>query len=498
MPRPRNCVLHQFYEENINNQIMCNNDNCGGKVLHKHSANLERHLKVLHSDLYVQYLQRKSEKSDNSTTDSSRIIINVNLHNEIKKESIKRAVVELFTKNERPLEMIEDRAFKVLVQPVFDVLKIQVNSNNINEIIIASAKRMKSEISNELKGKLLSLNIDVVTRQDLKVLGINVQYIRNSTIVIKTLAIKVLKPTYTSKYLMYVILNVLKIYSIHLNQILTITTHNGAKILKAITYLNTELETISNEQNGISIKNEGLTNSLLDFESSICITSIRCGSNFFQSCVYEVLNNNLVKEKIEIFRSVAKHLKTEYFINIFKNCHYNMPIVDNEKCWKSTFNMIERLMELRITIESLSVAHLELFINTDVWSFAEKFVQLFKSLYTATAKLQNEQLIFSDLYILIMNILFEIQSMPSTDLKILLIEAINKRKNNLFDNELLNAAVYFDPRIKLCLSLEQISKAKNIIKSLHKRIISLTGKSNKVYIFKLFLAESHFFFFRIK
>lgn len=106
--------------------------------------------------------------------------------------------------------MAEDRAFKILVQPAFDALEINVNEHNVAERIIAFSKQVKLDIMDDLKDKMISLKIDAATRQDLSVLGINVQYIKNASIQIKTLAIKELKLSHTSEYLKTIILEVLK------------------------------------------------------------------------------------------------------------------------------------------------------------------------------------------------------------------------------------------------------------------------------------------------
>ncbi|XP_073841362.1 uncharacterized protein [Musca autumnalis] len=106
------------------------------------------------------------------------------------------------------------------------------------ERIIAFSKNIKTEISNDLKGILFSLKMDVATRLDLSMLGINVQYIKHGKIVVKTLAIKELRSSHTSEYLKTVILDVLKEFDVDIRNILTITTDNGSNMLKTVRILN--------------------------------------------------------------------------------------------------------------------------------------------------------------------------------------------------------------------------------------------------------------------
>ena len=54
-------------------------------------------------------------------------------------------IIDLFTKNGRPHFMVEDRAFQVLVQPVFNALGISVNEHNVIENIIGISNSIKEE-----------------------------------------------------------------------------------------------------------------------------------------------------------------------------------------------------------------------------------------------------------------------------------------------------------------------------------------------------------------
>ncbi|XP_073847075.1 uncharacterized protein [Musca autumnalis] len=134
--------------------------------------------------------------------------------------------------------------------------------------------------------------------------------------------------------------------------------------------------------------------------------------------------------------------------------------------------MIERCLELKEIINTLSKDYPDLFLESEEWSFATEFLGLFKPIYNATIKLQSEQLCYSELYIIVMDITFQIDALPDSNMKTLLKESLNIRKDKLLENELFNAAVFLDPRIKVCLTCEQKQRAKNYILSLYKRMNS--------------------------
>ncbi|XP_065323660.1 uncharacterized protein LOC135930799 [Gordionus sp. m RMFG-2023] len=92
-------------------------------------------------------------------------------------------------------------------------------------------------IKKEVYQKLISLKLDIATRYDRSILGINIQFINNGKIKLRTLCMKVIKERHTSEYLKKIILDVLKEYEIKIEQIYTITTDNAANMIKLIKLL---------------------------------------------------------------------------------------------------------------------------------------------------------------------------------------------------------------------------------------------------------------------
>ncbi|XP_073819412.1 uncharacterized protein [Musca autumnalis] len=475
MPRPKNSILFDMFNTNESNEIVCNIQSCSNKILSVHTGNLERHLKRLHPDLYANYIEQKRAKTTQNSVQTMLLRTSVNPKN------IELAIVELFTKHGRPLHMAEDRAFKILMEPVLSLLGVTVNEHNIMERIIAFSKNIKTEICDDLKGILLSLKIDVATRLDFSVLGINVQYIKDGKIVIKTLAVKELKSRHTAEYLKSIILEVLKEYGVDTRNILSITTDNGSNMIKTVNNLNSDLQLMTNEEvldneDDDDVDCQAAINNIesIDFNtSSYQIINIRCGAHTLQLCVNDVLKQQAIKERIENLRDVVKKLRTKKFLNILKNELHKKPIIDCATRWNSTYNMIERLLEMREIVTTLSANNMELFLCSDDWSFANEFVGIFKPICTATMKLQTEQLCYSELYIIIMDITFQIDALPNSEMKTLLKGSLKTRTDKLFDNELFNAAVFLDPRVKVCITSEQKQRAKKFIVSLYKRMNSI-------------------------
>lgn len=78
----------------------------------------------------------------------------------------------------------------------------------MKENISIKGNQIIKSISEEVKGKLISLKLDCVTRHNRSILGINVQYMdKNDEVVLKTLAMTQLDVKHTSENLKHAVLD---------------------------------------------------------------------------------------------------------------------------------------------------------------------------------------------------------------------------------------------------------------------------------------------------
>ena len=76
----------------------------------------------------------------------------------------------------------------------------QFNVVNLKNKINEEAIEIKRQIKNEVKNEFISLKMDVVTRLSRSILGVNVQYVKNNELKIKTIGIKKLCSRHTATY----------------------------------------------------------------------------------------------------------------------------------------------------------------------------------------------------------------------------------------------------------------------------------------------------------
>ena len=103
--------------------------------------------------------------------------------------------------------------------------KFTVNAENIREQIGEKANDVHNRTKLEVEGKLASLKADG------SILGVNLQFVSDGKIQLRTLATKELKGNHSGFYLRTVLDEVIEQYGIKSNQIYSLTAYNGANML---------------------------------------------------------------------------------------------------------------------------------------------------------------------------------------------------------------------------------------------------------------------------
>ncbi|XP_062561147.1 uncharacterized protein LOC134225251 [Armigeres subalbatus] len=86
------------------------------------------------------------------------------------------AVIKLVTIHHVPILCVEWEGLRLILDPICDALKMQLNRPNMLNHLTAAAAKIRSGIANEVKGKLVCLKIDSATRLGRHILGVNIQF----------------------------------------------------------------------------------------------------------------------------------------------------------------------------------------------------------------------------------------------------------------------------------------------------------------------------------
>ncbi|XP_067213908.1 uncharacterized protein [Linepithema humile] len=516
---------HKYFNYNqITNTSICTM--CKISLTGKHATNLRRHLTRFHNFKESDFDDGSSSTVKNSGTKSKKISKNknqlrINEINFIKVEMTRRdlenSCVELVTVNGRPFSILNDSGFLNIVNPIKRALEqtrketFSISPESIKKKVVEEANNIRREILEEIKNTMVSIKIDAVTRLDRSFLGINMQYIKNSKILLRTLGLAELKEKHTGAYLTTIIRNICNRYNIHMDQVYTITTDNGANMLKAIKILSSDCsdsnEALLVEENKYVNINDDIDLDLLDLDelteeneknktenhienilqdienstlgsnfSSNILTGVRCAAHILQLVVDDVFKNadKGISSLIQKARRLVKKLRTQTFLYMLKKQNLKKPIIDCPTRWSSTVDMLERLLLLKDYCTELAVTKFEKFETlTDAeWVKIEKVCQILQPIKTCTEKLQAEQLTLSDFFSNWLETKLTMKKM-NTPFAILIFEFMISREKHLLENNVLLSALFLDPRFKILLEEIQIEKAKTHLKHLWVKIMSL-------------------------
>ncbi|KAF0682261.1 zinc finger BED domain-containing protein RICESLEEPER 1-like isoform X1, partial [Aphis craccivora] len=211
----------------------------------------------------------------------------------------------------------------------------RINSRNIKNHVKEHASEIIKNIKLDVYKRLVSLKVDCVTRLNRSIIGVNVQYIKDDKLNIKTLGMTELSEKHTSEYLKKVLINILKKYDIDNRQVYSITCDNGRNIVKMVKIFNDgnedDIEADIEFENTEHLRNDGqdilsestiediITDteidlndnnnlqqevySALEIENEEYLTQcLRCSVHTFQLCVEQgfkitTVNNTVVKAR---------------------------------------------------------------------------------------------------------------------------------------------------------------------------------------------------------
>lgn len=163
--------------------------------------------------------------------------------------------VELVGVNGRPFKCLTDSAIQSMNKDLLADLQRAGCALNLNDPHLHEVKNqlkdisleIRDKISNEVKNRPISLLVDIVTKRSRSIFGVSIQYIVNENVKIRSIGMIELEDKHTGIYLANLIIDRLKLLGIDLKQVITITTDNGANVLKMVRDLEMHLQSAIDE-----------------------------------------------------------------------------------------------------------------------------------------------------------------------------------------------------------------------------------------------------------
>lgn len=204
---------------------LCQQKYCGSK-----SWNLVLHIQKCHPNEYQKIAQKDSIK--------------------LKRLIFLQNCTEIISVNGRSFSYLYDSGFRAVAKDKlaeFETAGLGINLSNHDLVEVKShlhetSQLIQTKIRNEIEHRPLSLLADIVTIRNRSICGFSIQYILNGQLKIRSIGMVELLQRKTGKYIAEIIIKRLNEFGIHLKQIVTITTDNGANVLKMVSDINSHLQ----------------------------------------------------------------------------------------------------------------------------------------------------------------------------------------------------------------------------------------------------------------
>ncbi|XP_058827097.1 uncharacterized protein LOC131687071 [Topomyia yanbarensis] len=162
---------------------------------------------------------------------------------ETTKKNIFLGTLQLATSFNLPLRYPDWQGMKLLAGPLWDAAGIRMNKHVMQQLIRRAAELMRSILKAEMNSKIVNLKIDSASRRSRSVFGVNVQFMdEEDRVQIRHLAVQEMIQRQTKENLKIVMEEVMLVYGLSSNQLLTIAHDNGANMCAAVKLLKLTME----------------------------------------------------------------------------------------------------------------------------------------------------------------------------------------------------------------------------------------------------------------
>ena len=371
------------------------------------------------------------------------------------------------------------------------------------------ADNIRKNITNQVKNQLLSLKIDSATRLNRNIFGISAQFIMTSqmkSIILGMIELKGANSS-TAKNLALEVMKTLQKYNIQLNQIVSITSDNGANMLKATNILCFVSEESQEETDEIYTNEDYLRKiEAIEKVPNILIGNIqvcRCAAH----TALDVTKCKEIMKHLMDCRNLTKYLRkiSNGYREIFEFRKLKIPQLDCPTRWGSTYTMLQSLLEAKDVLSNIASiknkSEEENFEIDDVfWDFIESYCLVFGPLQKTIKKFQEEQLHYGKFYaqwlklkLFTEKIIHESSSELTKTIGKNILNSYEKRTKTFLKNKFLLSCLFLDPWFQHKLTSEQRIDATNHLKAIWDRLSefdsTLASTPNSI----LSQSENHFF-----
>ncbi len=177
MPRQKENPIRLYFDIDYEKSVsMYKLTGCGKVFNYTHAGNLESHVERNHKTQFAEFTVKKEKsKAEKIKAKNNLVPEPKKIRVAIDRPLLFQACTELVTVNGRPFNLLEDSGLQKILKPLIVGLggNFAINAENIRSNIIVTANGIKNQIREEIRGRLVSIKADSITRLDRSTLGIN-------------------------------------------------------------------------------------------------------------------------------------------------------------------------------------------------------------------------------------------------------------------------------------------------------------------------------------
>lgn len=335
--------------------------------MHK-AIKLESHISQVHPKVYSTLFPNEISQKKEAEIGAFNII---------------QDAIELVTVNGYPFSMLNASGMKGFVKARLQNIAQEqyippINRNEIAKYVANESDLVKKRITEELKGKTVSIMFDVCTKATLSMLGVHALFMIDSDVVCQSLGTIQIQERHTSVNLANLVFDILTDYNVTLPKVFSITTDTAYNAVATADILN--LVASSNENSdigeqsifdmesddddfnfGIDMENEAELQKVMDnvaaqtqlvcevaenfaekSKSIMLLNHINCCAHVLQLAVNGALIESDAMQTIQIVHDMCNLMRTQVVMIHVRKLKPNLilPPMDNTTRWNSKFIMV--------------------------------------------------------------------------------------------------------------------------------------------------------------
>lgn len=222
-------ILAEKFRSDQSGAQICQVPNCKSKPLVSDKpSNLKRHLAALHPVLYEDLFPHEVSNKRKAKLDAFNTI---------------QDAIELVTVNGQPFSLLECSGMKGFIKPRLAALRAEgqnalINRHKIVDDVAKESDLIREYISNEVKGKTVSIMFDVCTIATLSMLGVEAVFMKECEAKCRSLGPIIIQERHTAVQLANMLYDVLKRYGISLTNVFSITSDTAKNAIATSRVLN--------------------------------------------------------------------------------------------------------------------------------------------------------------------------------------------------------------------------------------------------------------------